>query len=181
LVVGIDSVEACVDQARGNFANYSNLQFRCLDILDPAFCELKTWLPDSIVCLNVLEHVSDDRLALKHMHEALAARGRAVFLLPAFKWLYGRIDRNLGHFRRYSKRTWKSLAESAGFRVKQIRYFNSLGFLGWWLNARILRQEAQSESQIAVFDRMIVPLFSRLERWIEPPFGQSIFSVIEKL
>ena len=66
-----------------------------------------------------------------------------------------------------------------GFRVRHSRYFNSLGFLGWWVNARVLRRQRQSESQIELFDRVFVPALSRLERIIEPPFGQSIFSVLE--
>jgi hypothetical protein len=103
-----------------------------------------------------------------------------VFLLPAFESLYGPIDRNLGHFRRYSKSGWRALAESAGFRVTEIRYFNLFGFFGWWANARILRRETQSEAQIELFDRTIVPLMSRVERWIDPPVGQSIFTVLEK-
>ena len=61
-----------------------------------------------------------------------------------------------------------------------MRYFNSAGFVGWWANARIFRKEAQSEAQIEFFDRAIVPVLSRLERWIEPPVGQSIYSVLEK-
>jgi SAM-dependent methyltransferase len=180
LVVGIDAEEGCVEQARANFAGHLNLQFRRLDILDSAFRDLKAFRPDSIVCLNVLEHLEDDALALHHMREVLVPGGRAVFLLPAFECLYGPIDRNLGHYRRYSKPSWRSLAESCGFRVTQIRYFNSIGFFGWWLNARVLRKEAQSEGQIALFDRIIVPIQLRLERWIAPPFGQSIFTVTEK-
>jgi SAM-dependent methyltransferase len=179
LVIGLDVVEECVAQARARFAESSHLQFRCLDVQDSAFVEIKAVRPDSIVCLNVLEHVRDDRLALEHMHEVLAPGGRAVFLLPAFESLYGPIDRNLGHFRRYSKASWRALAEATGFRVTLSRYFNSIGFLGWWANARIFRKESQSESQIELFDRVAVPVLSRLEGWIEPPLGQSIFTVIE--
>ena len=179
LVVGIDVEEECVDQARARFADAPHLQFRCLDVQDPAFRELKAFQPDSIVCLNVLEHIREDRTALTHMREVLEPGGCAVFLLPAFESLYGPIDRNLGHFRRYSKRSWRTLAEATGFRVKLVRYFNSIGFLGWWANARIFHRDAQSESQIEFFDRRIVPLLSRLERGFEPPFGQSIFTVIE--
>jgi SAM-dependent methyltransferase len=178
-VIGIDEVEECVERARSNFARHPNVRFERLDIQDPEFCKLKSLRPDSIVCLNVLEHVRDDRLALLCMREILAPCGRAIFLLPAFESLYGPIDRNLGHFRRYSKQSWRELAESVGFRVRHSRYFNSLGFLGWWVNARILRRERQSESQIELFDRFFVPVLSRLERIIEPPFGQSIFSVLE--
>jgi SAM-dependent methyltransferase len=133
-----------------------------------------------VVCLNVLEHVRDHRLALDHMYRVLEPGGRAVFLLPAFESLYGPIDRNLGHFRRYSRASWRSLSEAAGFRVKLARYFNSVGFFGWWANARVFRKEAQSESQIELFDRAVVPVLKRLECWVPPPFGQSIFTVIEK-
>ncbi len=102
-MIGLDVVEGCVAQARTRFADNTNLQFRCLDVQDPAFVELRALRPDSVVCLNVLEHVRDDRLALEHMRQVLAPGGRAVFLLPAFESLYGPIDQNLGHFRRYSK------------------------------------------------------------------------------
>jgi SAM-dependent methyltransferase len=180
LVVGIDTVEECAEHAQASFKNQPNLQFRWLDVQDPAFCELKALRPDSVVCLNVLEHVRDHRLALEHMREVLPVGGRAIFLLPAFESLYGPIDRNLGHFRRYSKGPWRSLAEAVGFRVKLARYFNSIGFFAWWANAKLFRKEAQSESQIELFDRVIVPVLSRLERWIEPPVGQSIYTVLEK-
>lgn len=180
LVVGLDIVEGCVEQSRARFAEHPHMQFRCLDVQDREFLELKALDPDSVVCLNVLEHVRDHRLALEHMHEVLAPGGRAVFLLPAFESLYGPIDRNLGHFRRYSKSSWRDLAESAGFQVKLARYFNSIGFFGWWTNARLLKRDAQSEGQIELFDRLLVPMLARMEGWIEPPLGQSIFTVIEK-
>ena len=71
---------------------HANVQFRWLDVQDPAFLDLKPVRADTVVCLNVLEHVRDDRLALKHMHHVLIPGGRAVFLLPAFESLYGPID-----------------------------------------------------------------------------------------
>src|SRR5438067_812864 len=60
------------------------------------------------------------------------------------------------------------------------RYFNTVGFLGWWVNAKILRREEQSAEQIAWFDSVVVPVMSRVEKTIAPPFGQSIFTVLEK-
>jgi 2-polyprenyl-3-methyl-5-hydroxy-6-metoxy-1,4-benzoquinol methylase len=180
LVVSMDVVEECVERVRARFAGHPNMQFRHLDVQDPEFLRLKALLPDSIACLNVLEHVRDERLALKHMQQVLIPGGRVVLLLPAFESLYGPIDRNLGHFRRYSKSAWRAQAESAGFRVIELRYFNLLGFFGWWTNSRILRRETQSESQIELFDRVAVPVMSRVEGWIDPPVGQSIFTVLEK-
>jgi SAM-dependent methyltransferase len=149
-------------------------------VQDPEFLSLARYRPDSIVCLNVLEHVRDDLRALEHMRQVLEPGGRAVFMLPAFESLYGPIDRNLGHFRRYSKRSWRDLAARAGFRIKLARYTNPVGFLGWWVNAKILGKTEQSEAQIALFDSVIVPVMSRAEAWMEPPFGQSIFTVLEK-
>lgn len=180
LVVSMDVVEECVERNHAHFAGHPNIQFRWLDVQDPAFLDLKALRPDTVVCLNVLEHVRDDRLALKHMHHVLVPGGRAVFLLPAFESLYGPIDRNLGHFRRYSKGSWRKMAEEVGFRITRLRYFNLIGFFGWWANSHVLRREAQSESQIDLFDRLAVPLQATVESWMEPPLGQSIFTVLEK-
>lgn len=180
LVVSTDVVEECVERAQARFAEYPNFQFRCLDVQDPAFLDLKPVRADTVVCLNVLEHIEDDLLALKHMHHVLVPGGRAIFLLPAFENLYGPIDRNLGHFRRYSKKSWVQVAVRAGFRVSRVRYFNLAGFFGWWVNAHVVRRQMHSRMQIGVFDRIAVPLQSVAENWIEPPVGQSIFSVLEK-
>jgi ubiquinone/menaquinone biosynthesis C-methylase UbiE len=180
LVVGLDVVEDCLEQLRVRFQDRPNIQARCLDVQDPGFCDLARHRPDTVVCLNVLEHVRDDRRALGHIQRVLEPGGRAVFILPAFEPLYGPIDANLGHFRRYSKSGWRRLAEETGFRVRLSRYFNSVGFLGWWVNAKILKKTEQSESQIGFFDDVIVPVMSRVEGVVPPPFGQSIFTVLEK-
>ena len=178
--ISLDAVEECVEHARARFPAHPNLQFRCLDVQDPVFLDLQAFHPDTILCLNVLEHVRDDALALEHMRRILAPGGRAIFLLPAFESLYGLLDRNMGHFRRYSKRSWRALAERSGFRVSEARYFNFIGFFAWWANTRLLRLRELSPAQIDWFDRLAVPLESRIERWIAPPLGQSIFSALEK-
>jgi hypothetical protein len=72
------------------------------------------------------------------------------------------------------------LAASAGLHVKKAFYMNAVGLFGWWANSHIFKKEAQSERQIEVFDRYVVPLQSQLERWIAPPFGQSLFVVLRK-
>lgn len=179
-VVAVDVVEECLAQLRERFPSRKNLETRCLDVQDPGFRDLARFRPDTIVCLNVLEHVRNDALALRHMHEVLQPRGRAIFILPAFESLYGPIDHNLGHFRRYSRPNWRKFAEAAGFRVKFARYLNTVGFAGWWVNAKILKKTEQSEDQIALFDSVVVPIMSRLEGLVPPPFGQSIFTVLEK-
>jgi 2-polyprenyl-3-methyl-5-hydroxy-6-metoxy-1,4-benzoquinol methylase len=180
LVIALDVEPACVAQLNRELGSPTNVMAKQLDVADPAFVELREQAPDSIVCLNVLEHVRDDLQALEHMAAVLRPGGKAVLLTPACEALYGPIDRNLGHYRRYSKQGLRTLAASAGFTVKTLRYMNSIGCIGWWINARLLKRTAQSEGQIRVFDRFIVPVLERVEGLVEPPFGQSIFAVLER-
>jgi SAM-dependent methyltransferase len=179
-IMGLDVVEDCVTHLRERLGNPPNVQTRVLDVQQQEFLTLRDFRADTVVCLNVLEHIGDDVLTLKHMHEVLVTGGRAIFLLPAAEALYGPIDEKLGHFRRYSKSGWRALAESTGFRVAICRNFNFPGFFGWWANAKIFKREQQSASQIEFFDNKVVPVISRIERWMEPPVGQSIFTVLEK-
>jgi SAM-dependent methyltransferase len=181
LVIALDVEADCVAQLVRNLNQPSNVIARRMDVVDPAFVELRGHGIDSIVCMNVLEHVQDHLAALRNMAAVLPTGGKAVLIVPAFEALYGPIDRHLGHYRRYSKRDLKGLAAAAGFSVKSLRYMNSIGCLGWWVNARILRKTEQSAGQIRTFDRWIVPPLEWLESRMEPPFGQSIFAVLSRL
>jgi hypothetical protein len=114
------------------------------------------------------------------MSAVLPSGGTAVLIVPAFNALYGPIDERLGHYRRYSKRSFVQVARKAGFEPRILRYINSIGFFGWWFNAKVLKRTEQSAAQIRIFDAMVVPLLSRVERRLEPPVGQSIFAVLVK-
>jgi len=180
LVAAVDVEADCVAQLVRNLGDPANVIARQLDVVDPEFVELRRHAADSIVCLNVLEHVRDDAGALRNMAAVLPDGGKVVLLVPAFEALYGPIDRNLGHYRRYSKQGLRALAAAAGFEVKTLRYMNSIGCIGWWLNARVLKKTAQSDGQIRVFDRFVVPVLERVESRVAPPFGQSIFVVLTR-
>ncbi len=179
-VVGVDIDENCIARHRERFGANANVQSRVLDALDPAFAELKEFRPDSVVCLNVLEHISDDLATLRAFGNILPAGGRVVLMVPAFMALYGPIDRHLGHYRRYTKTSLRQTAEAAGLRPLSLRYMNTVGFFGWWVNAKLIPREEQSEGQIELFDKRIVPVLEKLEGAIAPPFGQSVFAVLEK-
>ena len=179
MVIGIDVEPACVDEWRSSFPESANRVGFAMDVADSSFLDLKRYKPDTIVCLNVLEHVEDDQRALEHMSAVLPPGGRALLIVPAFESLYGPIDRNLGHFRRYSTEHFRRLAEGAGFQTK-VRFFNVVGLFGWWVNAKVFKRTEQSKFQIRLFDRLIVPALSKLEAITHPPFGQSIFAVLEK-
>jgi ubiquinone/menaquinone biosynthesis C-methylase UbiE len=177
-VVAIDIEAGCIERLRERFPNQPNLHSFVREA-GAALDDLKAFDPDSIVCLNVLEHIGDDVTALRNMASILPRGGAIVLIVPAFQALHGPIDRNLGHHRRYSRQAIARMAADAGLGVRKMHYINFPGFFGWWVNAHVLHREAQSIVQIQVFDRLIVPIISRAESLIHPPFGQSLFCVLE--
>jgi len=181
-VVAIDIEAGCIERLRERYPNQPNLHAFVREA-GAGLADLKAFHPDSIVCLNVLEHIADDVTALRNMASLLThglpPGGVIVLIVPAFQSLYGPIDRNLGHHRRYSRQSMTGIAANAGLKVRRMHYINFPGFFGWWINAHILRRQAQSAAQIELFDRFIVPLISRVESLIHPPFGQSLFCVLE--
>jgi len=179
-VIAVDREPDCIQRLKERYPDRSNLHAFACDAGSPAFSELARFRPDSCVCLNALEHIGDDRHALQGMASVLAPGGVIVLLVPAFPALYGPIDRNLGHYRRYSRGSITRLADATGLRIKKAHYMNAAGFFGWWVNSHILKRAAQSERQIEIFDRYLVPQLSRLEGRARPPFGQSLFVVLEK-
>lgn len=180
VVVALDVEADCVERLRARYPDKPNLHAFACDADSAEFHDVARFRPDSCVCLNVLEHIEDDRAALGRMASVLSPGGVIVLLLPAFPSLYGPIDRNLGHHRRYSRASVRRLAGATGLRIRKLRFMNTVGFFGWWVNANILRREAQSEGQIGFFDRYIVPVMSRVEDLVAPPFGQSLLVVLEK-
>jgi len=180
VVIALDTEPACIERITARYADHSNLHAFVCDAGSRVFPDLSRFRPDSCVCLNVLEHIEDDRQAIHNMAAVLGPGGVIVLIVPAFEVLYGPIDRNLGHYRRYSLDTVRKLADDAGLHIRKSNYMNAVGFFGWWANARIFKREAQSEGQIEFFDQRIVPLMSRLEAIAPPPFGQSLFVALEK-
>ncbi len=175
-VIAIDAEPGCIALVK---SRCPGVHAFALDAASAALSDLARFEPDSCVLLNVLEHIEDDSGTLQRISSMLPPTGRVVILAPAFPALYGPIDRQLGHYRRYSRAAIRELARAAGLEIRKLRYVNAVGFFGWWMNAHVLRRSAQSESQIHLFDRM-VPAISRLESMMPPPLGQSLFAVLEK-
>lgn len=134
---------------------------------------------DTIVCLNVLEHIKDDVAALNNLYKLLKKNGELILLVPAHRFLYGEIDRSIGHFRRYEKKELIKRLEKLGFKLAFSRSINFLGALGWFMAGKILQQETVEEENIKIFN-LIAPVVLSIENLIEPPFGTSILVIAKK-
>lgn len=172
-VVTIEPHPECVEALRTKFDGSDRVEVVNADLL--SFETTRRF--DSVVCLNVLEHIEDDRAAIGRMAAMLAPGGRLLLIVPACKALYGPVDRALQHYRRYGRREVKGLILTHGLSLQRIEYMNLAGFFGWLINARLLKRAEQSPAQVAFYDRVIVPVMRRVESVIPLPVGQSLFVV----
>jgi hypothetical protein len=130
--------------------------------------------------MNVLEHIEHDQAVLARLKQRLKPGGTIAVLVPAGQWAFGPTDQRLGHFRRYDKPYARKLIESLGMKLAKLRYYNFIGIWAWWWNAKFAKRQNQSDAQIKIFDRLIVPVLSRIEAILPPPVGQSLLFVARK-
>jgi glycosyltransferase involved in cell wall biosynthesis len=123
---------------------------------------------DSVICLNVVEHLEDDVKALRNIRRSLEKNGRAIILVPNGPGLYGSLDHVLGHYRRYTRRQLQDVCRQAGFRVEKVLKFNRIGAPGWWLNGRVLKKKTFGFWQIKVLNTML-PLVRPIDRYLPFP------------
>jgi ubiquinone/menaquinone biosynthesis C-methylase UbiE len=135
---------------------------------------------DTALLINVLEHLQDDRAALRKARSELRMDGTLVIFVPAFELLMSDLDRKLGHYRRYTTGSLRRLLEGAGFTVTALRYYNLTGFFGWLWRFRMLGRTEQSPGLVRFFDRVILPVQLRVERTLALPLGQSVYAVAKK-
>jgi len=133
---------------------------------------------DSVICVNVLEHIQDDSAALCRMSTLLAPGGHIIVLVPQHDWLVSNLDRKVGHYRRYTKDRLASRFQEVGLEMERMFNFNAFGIFGWLINARIFGRTNFGWFQLKVFDSL-VPLMRRIEA-IFPLPGLSIVGIGRK-
>jgi SAM-dependent methyltransferase len=162
-------------QLRQRFAN-RQIRLHC-GAFDPSVLDGPA---DSIVLVNVLEHILDDAALLSQIEQCLRPGGSLLLFVPALSWNYGSLDKAFGHHRRYSKRELGLKFQEARLRVQLVRYVNMMGIPSWFLAGRVLRQTTLKPSQVRWYDRWIIPWSFKLEQICEPPVGQSLLAVAVK-
>ena len=134
---------------------------------------------DTLIYVNVLEHIKDDHTELAHAYRALRPGGHLCVFVPALRWLYSRFDASIGHYRRYRKDELVALLRSAGFQITHARYFDLLGILPWLFVFRLLRRTLAG-NQVRIYDRWAMPVMRRFEAAISPPLGKNVIAVARK-
>lgn len=161
----------------GHRSNVRVASFR-FPLTPDAQADLATERIDTIVCMNVLEHIEDDRSTLRDFAAALPPGGRLVLLVPAMPGIYGTLDVNLQHFRRYDREPLRTLLTECGFEVETLRYLNQPGVFGWWLNARVLKRRIIPRGQAGAV-RWLMP-WLRFESRRNPSFGMSLLALAKR-
>ena len=178
LIVATDKETPYIDRLRNAFRRRPGMLVERLDLdrddaVDAASHEL-----DTILCINVLEHTTDDAAALRRAHRILMPGGRIIIFVPAGKDLFGTLDRGIGHQRRYDKEELVAMLEQAGFEVEEAVYQNRAAKLAWWLNSKIFQRHSLPAAQSKIFDR-IVPLLKMLDGE-RPKSGLSLIAIGRK-
>jgi 2-polyprenyl-3-methyl-5-hydroxy-6-metoxy-1,4-benzoquinol methylase len=197
---GIGSISKLLLEKYNN-VNLSDLRVQYCDILEkkfvghPHLCkifQLDLGVPDlhqthpmlisqfdSIIASNVVEHVEDDRLAIRNCYDMLKPKGRLIVLVPAYNALYNSLDKDLGHFRRYNKSGLSGLFSGQGFSIMHSQYFNAAGIPGWWFSGSILKKTMLPKHQLGLFNKLVI-IFRLFDKIIFNQIGLSLIVVGEK-
>jgi 2-polyprenyl-3-methyl-5-hydroxy-6-metoxy-1,4-benzoquinol methylase len=178
-VMGVDLEEELIAFVRGRFAGDARYAFARMDIsaLTPTDrALLKEHRFDSVLCINVLEHVEDDEAAIRAMADVVEPGGSICLIVPAHPSLYGAYDRMEGHFRRYSRARLRQLVAGANLQPAGLYRFNAAGAIGWWIQYRVLRRNIHGQSHFRALQAAL-PLLAAAEKAVNPPVGLSLVAI----
>jgi SAM-dependent methyltransferase len=178
-VVVLETEPQFVASIRQRFAANDRVSVHEGDLTDKTtFAQMPT--VDSVLCLNVFEHVDDDVAAMRNLLDQTRPGGKMVALVPAYPWLFNKMDTAVGHYRRYGKGEFIDHLERAGWEVDRVFRFNAFGIPGWFLGGSLLRRSTPGRSLYKLFDTL-VPIFSLLERTlVRGAVGLSLIAVCRR-
>jgi len=169
-----------VNDLKKRFANEKKVIVKLLDITKKPNKELTDFF-STVFAINVLEHIEDDEQALKNIRKLLKKNGKLVLLVPAKKIAYTKLDKELGHFRRYEKDELIHKLTNTGYAIELIYFFNIIGLFSWYIRDKVKRKNINMKPyHIRIFDS-IVPLLKIIESRLKIPAGISLIVVARKL
>jgi hypothetical protein len=134
---------------------------------------------DTILYIDVLEHIKNDKAEIHAISSSLKIGGSIIVLSPAFNFLFNDFDLSVGHYRRYNKKSLLNLLPE-GFTVKKIKYLDTLGFVLGLLNKLFLKKSTPSNFQIKFWDTFLIPISKYVDLLTFNYVGKSIILVATK-
>lgn len=169
-IIGTDYSNVYLEKAR---KKNPNVEFFIADLLHKEEWNSLRNSFDSVIASEVIEHIEDDLTALETIHSLLKPNGVLVLTVPAFNSLYSPIDKKIGHYRRYSKKSICMKMQKAGFKIEKTRYWNLLGLLGWLFTFKILKKDFKTTKK--PFIGLILGKWLSFESIIPMPIGLTVF------
>ncbi|GAA0944544.1 class I SAM-dependent methyltransferase [Actinocorallia libanotica] len=169
-----DNDPYCVEQLGKRYAEDPDVEVLSLAL--PAKVEIRQKV-DTVVMMNVLEHIAEDAQALRDLAAVVEPGGRIVIWVPGYMQLYGDFDRKVGHVTRYTPKTLGATIAAAGLEAEVLKPINFLGGIAWWAAVRRGGVGYPDPRLVKIYDRTVIPTTRFLERLFRPPFGQTVFAV----
>ena len=184
-IVATDIFQSQIDYMNDHYNGYPCFGAVLLDILMDDISPYENRF-DTVICINVLEHLDNDRLAVKKMQDLLCVNGYLILIVPAFEKLYCQLDKNVGHHRRYDKGILRDIVESCNLQIIDNIYFNALGIIPYYIKGKMKVKENESFSTtLNEYNGKIYNLASKIlepiEKHFPPPFGLSEIIIAQKL
>jgi ubiquinone/menaquinone biosynthesis C-methylase UbiE len=169
-----------VQSLKTKYSSFKNVSVSIMDLnIREEYSRIGYEKYDSIIAINVLEHIKDDLLALHEIYKMLTKGGTLIILVPCHKFLYNVIDKNIGHYRRYTKKGLYDKIKETNFTTVCMHYFNTMGVVGWYLNGNVLKNAGISPTASRWFDRL-VPFLDYLDRITFNRTGLSLICHLKK-
>lgn len=165
------------------FDNFSNLLgVETMNLVDAEFDKkfgkyFNTF--DTVFALNVIEHILNDQLAVSNCYKLLKPEGHLIILVPAYPWLFNNFDKELEHYRRYTRKQLESLFLSCNLKIYHSQYFNAAGIAGWFVSGKMQHHKIIPTGQICLYNKLVI-IFKLFDRLIFNSFGLSEITVGEK-
>jgi 2-polyprenyl-3-methyl-5-hydroxy-6-metoxy-1,4-benzoquinol methylase len=154
-----------------------------IDLVHPQFKEEYQQLLskfNTVYALNVVEHIENDLQALENCRNLLQKDGNLIILVPAYNSLFCDLDRELGHYRRYTQKSLSQIFEKAGFEIIHKQYFNLAAVGGWFWYGKVLKHQILPAKPLKTYNRL-VPVFKVLDRLVLNKVGNSVIVVGKKV
>ncbi|MFK5947837.1 MAG: class I SAM-dependent methyltransferase [Methylococcales bacterium] len=170
-VYGYEPSENMYKLLTDNLKNHTNTE-----LFNHEYNGLKS---DTVIYLNVMEHIEHDDIEIKKAFSGLDNNGKIIIFVPALPWLYSHIDKSVGHYRRYYKKDIEKKVIDAGFKIEESYYMDILGIIPWYIFFVVMKININS-GNVGLYDKAIIPIMRFIEKYIPIPIGKNIMIIGKK-